>query len=389
MKERLEKNRVSKHEKETSALKESIGFAIKTGCFIALQIGLQSAKPQNTKIYEPLQENTISKTQTHSFQKYNQNISKGLELQNISQEEFEQKIKNLETIAETKIFFPQDVQIGSYIFSSLRIPNMHTVEATALTIALYNSVLPEGSKVQSVSFVHKIVSPNLKPDESTLGSFDSKSGDMYLSQNIADHGTVIHEIHHLISQGLNNDSIDGSTRGIEDLSRFIGDGKSYQELKSLGDNDLSRFGLEKYSFHSSNIEIYTTMCELLSIDYNFLTTEEKKQYNKCLAFAATKQTVFGTQEFKNILQKLTNLQSSNNFSDFSEEIAQQINILKHKIETGNLSQNPDLKNYLNDLELMKQKHFFERNSVEAVQYFLIALFGVSGAISIYRIIPDE
>jgi hypothetical protein len=389
MNERLEKKSVSKHEKETSALKESIGFAIKTACFIALQIGLQSVKPQKTKIYDPLVENKTSYSQTLSFQKYNQNIPKGLQLLNISQDDFESKIKELEDFAETKIYFPQDMKyVDNRSLTSLHFVDLNKIESVSLTVGLYNAVLPEKSKIQSVAFVDKINSPDLKPGEIIEGVFISESGDMVIINN-STHTTIIHEIHHILSQGLTFDNNELGTQGITDLSKFIGNGKNFEELKKLHDIDLMKFGLRRYSFDESNSEIYTTMCELLSRDYELLSDSEQKQYDKCLAFAATKQTVFGTQEFKNILQKLTYLRSSNNFSGFSDEIPQQINILKHKIETGNLNQNPDLKNYLNDLESMKQKHFFERYSIEAIQYFLIALFSVSGAISIYRIIPDE
>jgi hypothetical protein len=300
-------------------------------------------KVMKTTIFEPLLPNTSTAENSDSL-KLNKSLrEKKQHSQELSL--FISDLKESESLSQAKFEFPEAHERGDYSFTAKDFVDDDQLVIVTTEIAIINQFLPETQKMKNVKVVGSIQQKGL-----AAGLFVEAV--VFGDTVYARHGTLIHEMSHILSQGLVRDKYELESKdGYEALFNiFVG------KNRIVSTEDLKKIGLRDYALDSSNCEIYATASQILAENYSELTPEKKQTYNKVLAFAATKQSVFGTEQFKKILMDYHHAISTDNFEYIKNQTKHDI-LQLHKMVNAHeqLKTDPTVQKYVHQLELMRLK----------------------------------
>jgi hypothetical protein len=358
MKEKIPKQKSL--EQQTQELKKS---AIRTGSIIllALSSNFLPIKETKTAIFDPLANTNMSTSeQKDETSKLILNSDAAKNFSNKKEKQtFEHDINELETLTQAKIEFPDDFKSGEYTFNHKKILSYNQILRSTTEIAIFNQFLPPQNKIKTIRFVEAI--QKLHTNSNTIQGC-VKDDVIYIS-DLSDSGTGIHEMAHIISHGLNIDRNNRSIDGYNQLLDYL-QGKN----KNMSPEQLLDHGFRDYSFDSSRIELFTTVSEMLGEQsYETLNATQREQYDKILAFAATKQSVFGSEEFKRLVIDYGIAIHNSDFKTIDTKIKQNLLTLKAKVDQNQqLKTDQNVQKYIHQLELMKLKV----NTLNGVKIYL-------------------
>jgi hypothetical protein len=335
--------------------------ALRTGAIFLMCIGsnMLPIKETKTAIFDPLLHSpTIASQHENTNVVINRAASRELKTEK-QRKDFAKSVKEFESLSETKIEFPENMVVNGLILNRKKELQYNQLLRSTTEIAIFNQFLPTNLKIKKIRFVESIEDAKNLPG--TISA--SIVGDVIYITDSSSSGTAIHEMAHIISKGLEIDRDNASMDGYNQLLDYL-----QGENKNMSPKQLLDHGFRDYSFDSSRVEIYTTVAEMLGgQSYNTLNSTQKEQSDKVLAFAATKQSVFGTEEFKKLIIDYGKAIHDSDFKTIDTKIKQNIHTLKAKVDQHQkLKTDPNVQKYIHQLELMKLKV----NTLNGVKIYL-------------------
>jgi hypothetical protein len=356
MKEKIPKQKSI--EQQTQELKKS---AMRTGAIFLMFLGSNflPIKETKTAIFDPLSNSpSISNQDENRSMILNRELSEVLKTEK-EKIDFTKSLKELESLSEASIEFPENMVSGGNIFNRKKTLSYFQLLRSTTEIALFNQFLPTTSKIKKIRFVGSIEDSKHRAGVITA----CIQGNVIYIADSASAGTGIHEMAHIISHGLNIDRNNGSIDGYNQLLDYL-----HGKNKNMSPEQLLDHGFRDYSFNSSRVELFTTVSEMLGgQSYETLNATQREQYDKVLAFAATKQSVFGSEEFKRLIIDYGIAIHDGDFKTIDTKLKQNLLTLKTKVKQNQqLKTDPNIQKYISQLELMKIKV----NTLNGIKVFL-------------------